>query len=248
MAPGSTGAPYVTMRAPARLMAPGVLSSGSTLMPPVHSTMSTPAARASAMAATTSSMASPGVARHVTLTPKRASLRSTTGVKRSSMSPLLTSEPVAITAAVRMTYGATRMSGPCAATSAAASACATTAPSITSGITRVPARASPARTPKLPRRVATITWSTEFTAARRSESTRNTPSCAAFMPILPSRGSPAATQPSPRQSAAMRRAASSSCSQPGRLCHTYRCALPMLKSTGTSSAVTTWPLRKRAPL
>ena len=63
MAPGSTGLPYVTMRAPARLMAPGVLSSGSTLMPPVHTTTSTPAARASPMAATTEFISSPGVAR-----------------------------------------------------------------------------------------------------------------------------------------------------------------------------------------
>lgn len=43
MAPGSTGEPYDTIRASVFLMASGVLSSGSTLIPPVQNTISAPA-------------------------------------------------------------------------------------------------------------------------------------------------------------------------------------------------------------
>ena len=140
-----------------------------------------------------------------------------TGVNASSMRPVATSEPVAMTAAVRAEKGLTSRSfSPAAAASAAASTSSRT----TSGITRVPARASPSRTAKPPLRVATMTSSVALTARRRSELTSSTPSQAALMPILPSEGSPAATQPGPRQSSARRCAASFSCTMPGSISHT----------------------------
>ena len=186
-------------------------------MPPVQRMSSAPCSCASSIASTISSTSSPGRDVNVVVTPKAASFSSMTGVKRSWMRPFFTSDPVAMIAAVKIEYGFTLMSG---RPPAARSAFSTVLSSTTSGITRVPASASPVFTPKPPLRVATMTSSTEFTAKSRSVSTRKTPSVAALMPILPSEGSPEATVPSPRQSAASRFAASFSWSMPGSISQT----------------------------
>ena len=61
IAPGSTGAPYVTTRPPLLRMARGVRSSGSTLIPPVHMTISAPSAIICFIAAVIALSSSPGV-------------------------------------------------------------------------------------------------------------------------------------------------------------------------------------------
>ena len=83
IAPGSTGAPYPTIRAPLWRMARGVRSSGSTLMPPVQRISSTPESAISRMAAVMASLSSPGVAWAVMVQPYSASFSSNTGVKAS---------------------------------------------------------------------------------------------------------------------------------------------------------------------
>ena len=115
------------------------------------------------------------------------------------------------------------------------------------GMTRIPASLSPFRTAVPPFRVAIISWSIPFTARRASDRTRNSPSQAAFSSILPS-FTPLRSIFALAHRASRRSAPSSSWSIPGVISHTYRCSLPMERSTGISSSVTTWPLRNRASL
>ena len=82
-----------------------------------------------------------------------------------------------------------------------------------SGMTRIPASLSPARTAVPPLRVAIITSSWLFTAMSRWESTRNTPSQAAFSSILPSLTSLRSIFSCP-QRVSRRSAASFSCTMP----------------------------------
>ena len=168
----------------------------------------------------------------------------TTGVKVSLMRPFFTSPPVATMQAVLRTKGfsCSRGAGP-----AACSAFCSFSSAIIRGITRMPASLSPLRTAVPPLRVAIITSSWLFTATRRGLSTRNRPSQAAFSSILPSFTSLRVMFSWPH-SLSSRSAASFSWTMPGVISQTYRCSLPMDSSTGMSSSVTTWPLRKRASL
>ena len=89
------------------------------------------------------------------------------------MRPALTSLPVVTMPTRRSLKGTTSQSG---SVPAAAAAWSSTPCSMTSGITRMPASLSPVRTAVLPRRVAIMTCSTEFTARRASLLTRKHPS------------------------------------------------------------------------
>ena len=134
-------------------MAAGVLSSGSTLMPPVHRTSSAPASRTSAMARATRSSPSSTTRRAVTAMPNSASFASTTGVNASCISPLATSLPVVTMPAVRIFQGSSSRRG---RPPPMASARASFSSPITRGITRVPHSTSPRRTAVPPWRVAII--------------------------------------------------------------------------------------------
>ncbi len=197
-------------------MAPGVLSSGSTLMPPVQRTRSTPLFRTPAMAAAMASSSSPARRCSVTAMPNSSSFRRTTGVKASWTSPLATSLPVVMTPAVFSFQGRSSSRG---ASPAASSARESFSSSITRGITRVPQSLSPARTGVLPRRVAIMTSSSRFTAFSRRVSTRKRPSMAAVSSILPSLTA-LRTMCSFSQSRTSRPAASFSWTMPGTISQT----------------------------
>ena len=86
-------------------MAPGVKSSGSTLIPPVQNMMSAPAAFTLSMAATISSVLSVTISWAIFLTPNSAQRSSIIGVKASLMRPSNTSEPVVTIPIVLRTNG-----------------------------------------------------------------------------------------------------------------------------------------------
>ena len=168
MAPGSTGAPYATMLAPVSRMAPGVRSSGSTLIPPVHRIMSTPLSRNSRAAAVMAARSSPGRQCSVTWMPYRASLSTMAGVKASWIRPPATSPPVVIRPQVFSFQGCRERMG---LSPARRSATSSLYSSMTRGMMRVPANLSPFRTLVLVWRVAMIISSSSLMAFSRGTST-----------------------------------------------------------------------------
>ena len=186
IAPGSTGAPYVTTRPPLLRMARGVRSSGSTLIPPVHMTISAPSAIICFMAAVIALSSSPGVEWAIMWQPYSPIFSSITGVNVSCIMPFSTSLPVVTTPYFLGFMGRRRSMG---LSPAAAFARSIACFSITRGIILVPQSLSPAFTGKPEERVAIIIRPKEFTSLSFWISAMNSPSISAISSILPSLGS-----------------------------------------------------------
>ena len=176
------------MRAPVFLMASGVRSSGSTLMPPVQNTISQPASSIRWTSAVMASVSSPGVAVQRHSQPNAASLACRMGVNLSSIRPFFTSLPVATMPNFLRFSGKRRRMG---VSPASALACSIFSFLMTSGMTRVPHSLSPFFTTNPLDRVAIISSPMAFSARSRGRSTRNSPSASAVSSILPSLASPA---------------------------------------------------------
>ena len=166
-------------------MARGVRSSGSTLMPPVHSTSSAPAASIRLTAAVIWTWSSSRTSCQPDSQPYSASFSWMTGEKVSSMRPWYTSLPVMIRPYRRGRKGSSRSRGPSPAACRAASIFSF---SMTRGMTRVPHSLSPRFTGKPELRVAIIISPRRFTARSRSTSASSRPSSSATSSIFPSLG------------------------------------------------------------
>ncbi len=187
MAPGNTGVPYVTTFAPAALIAPGVWSSGSTLIPPVQKISSISASCASMMASLMVSISSPTIRTIFVSTGNLASLSSTTGEKVSWILPWRISLPVTKIAAFIRWYGKMLKTGELTSSCKVDKRCS----SISKGTTRIAATLSPAFTGILFSWEEITISSAEFRRNNFSALISSKPSHSANSSILPSLGVPA---------------------------------------------------------
>ena len=221
-------------------MAPGVKSSGSTLMPPVQKIISAPAAFTLSIAATISSVLSVTISWATLFTPNSAQRSSMIGVKASLIRPSNTSEPVVTIPIVLRTNGFTLSKGLPLAIFFASSTCCS---SNNNGIQRMPANLSPAFTGVLLNLVTIVSSPMLLIACKRSTSTLKRPSTSAMASILPCAIGPSCIF-SPPAILYKARATSSSCKNPsssGSI--TKICSLPRSSNFGISSSVITWPRR-----
>ena len=161
-------------------MAPGVKSSGSTLIPPVQNIISAPAAFTLSIAATMSSVLSVTISWAIFFTPNGAQRSSMIGVKASLMRPSNTSEPVVMMPIVLRTNGLIVKIGP-----PIFWASITCCSSSNKGIQRIPAILSPAFTGVLFNFVTMVNSPMLLIAYSLSTSTLSKPSTSAMASILP---------------------------------------------------------------
>ena len=169
-------------------MARGVRSSGSTLMPPVQTTMSAPRLIHSRIASVVISALSSLSVLPSTSIPCSSSFAFTTGVNLSSIRPRYTSLPVVTIPAFIFRKGRIRKTGSVPQISFTRFIFSS---SITSGTTRMPAILSPLFTGKSPWREASTICPRAFTAFSFSRSIFRSPSTSAVSSIFPSFGSEA---------------------------------------------------------